>query len=110
MSTNVLNTKENRSIISIEDLRNLETLARLHVSDEDRKELVGEVSSIVNYISQIDDLDMGPVDNSAMIHSHKNVTRADEILSATFQSKKIILNDAPSVDANFIKVTQVIKK
>lgn len=112
MSKSIENKKAKEGILSldVDDIRNLETLARLNVSDESRDGLVYEVSSIVVYISQIDDLDMGAVDNSTMIHSHKNVTRADEIVSATAASKKVILDDAPLTDNGFIKVTQVIKK
>ena len=98
------------SIIDTEKIRHLETLARLHVSDINREELVHEVSSIVAYIGQIEALDLGSVDNSTMIHSHKNVTRIDIHIPSDEPSHKIILDNAPDIDNDFIKVKQVIKK
>lgn len=100
----------NKSTLGVEDIKNLELLARLHVSEGSRYSLVDEVSSIVQYIGQIDDLDLGIIDNSTMMHSHKNVTRSDEVNPTTTEGRQIILDDAPNKDADFIKVTQVIKK
>ncbi len=95
--------------LSIEDIKNLETLARLRVSDENRTALVSEVSSIIEYVGQINDLDLGTIDNSTIMHIHKNITRADNV-SELGSSRDIILEDAPKTEGQYIKVTQVIKK
>ena len=50
--------------ISIDDIKNLEHLARLKLTNENREKLLSEVASIVDYVGQIDDLDLGAIDNS----------------------------------------------
>ena len=45
--------------ISLEDIKHLETLARLRLGESNREKLLGEVASIVEYVGQINDLEMG---------------------------------------------------
>ena len=96
--------------ISIDDIKNLEHLARLKLTDENRQELLSEVGSIVDYVGQIDDLDLGAIDNSTLVHSHKNVTRVDQISSSDQGTLSLLLSNTPEQQDNFIKVKQVIKK
>lgn len=98
--------------ISIDDIKNLETLSRLRLGDEGRASLLGEISSIIEYVGHINDLDLGPVDNSTMLHAHKNVVREDvSVLPGSYQlQRNTILDNAPNRDGDFIKVKQVIKK
>ncbi len=98
-------------IIEIDDIKNLETLSRLKMSDQNRANLLGEISSIIEYVGQINDLDLGVVDNSAMLHAHKNVVRIDCIaLGISELQRNTILENAPNRQGDFIKVKQVIKK
>ncbi len=96
--------------ISIDDIKNLEHLSRLKLTSQNRDELLFEVASIVEYVGQINDLDLGSVDNSTLIHSHKNVIRIDEVYRSDEQMLDLLLNNAPEQQDNFIKVKQVIKK
>ena len=107
--------------ISLDDIKNLETLSRLRLSDESRQSLQGEISSIIEYVGHINDLDLGFVDNSTMMHAHKNVVREDTptILkyskdytdAESYQMQRnMILDNVPNRDGDFIKVKQVIKK
>lgn len=95
--------------LNIEDIKNLERLSRLKVSEENRSQIISEVSSVLDYVGQINDLDLGTIDNSTIMHIHKNITRADTV-SELGSSRDIILEDAPKTEGQYIKVTQVIKK
>ncbi len=107
--------------INIDDIKNLETLSRLRLSDDARQSLLGEISSIIEYVGQINDLDLGVVDNSAMLHAHKNVAREDA--SVAFNNfnfttetgsyrlqRDAMLENVANRQGDFIKVKQVIKK
>lgn len=104
--------------INIDDIKNLETLSRLRMSDDSRQSLLGEISSIIEYVGHINDLDLGVVDNSTMMHIHKNVVRPDytenqnnkDADSLYELQRNMILDNAPNKDGDFIKVKQVIKK
>ncbi len=96
--------------ISIDDIKNLETLSRLRLDDEGRASLLGEISSIIEYVGHINDLDLGVVDNSTMLHAHKNVVREDSHIISDELQRDMILDNVPNRQGDFIKVKQVIKK
>lgn len=102
--------------INIDDIKNLETLSRLRLSEDGRQSLLSEISSIIEYVGHINDLDLGFVDNSTMMHTHKNVVREDVLFvsgrvgNAYGLQRDMILDNAPNRYGDFIKVKQVIKK
>ncbi len=96
--------------ISIDDIKNLETLSRLRLSDEGRASLLSEISSIIEYVGHINDLDLGSIDNSTMLHAHKNVVREDSTSKPYELDRNMILDNVPNRQGDFIKVKQVIKK
>lgn len=96
--------------ISIEDIKNLETLSRLRLDEAGREKLAGEIRSIVDYVGLINDLDLGGVDNSQLYHAHKNITKTDDIIDCDESSKSIMMQNAIDIEGGFVKVSQVIKK
>ena len=96
--------------ISLEDIKHLETLARLRLGESNREKLLGEVASIVEYVGQINDLEMGEIDNSTLMHTHKNIVKPDLAAASGADTLRLILDNASAVDGTYIKVSQVIKK
>ena len=94
--------------ISIKDTEHIAKLSRLVLSEPEKKKFPKELSSILDYIEQLKEVNVNGVKPTAQVTGLTNITREDKVNQA--ESKKTreqILENAPMRDGDFVKVKSV---
>ena len=66
--------------ITREEINHLAELSNFDLSEEEKVALEGDLKNIIDYISQLDELDTEGVEPTYQVFEMENVWRADEIL------------------------------
>lgn len=90
-----------------EDLNNLATLSRLKLKEEDKPKILEQISSILGYVAEINDIEIKKGQGESK--EHINILR-DDIINADASSKNRdnILQNTKERAGDYVKVTQVI--
>ena len=94
-------------MISIKELEHLAHLSRIELSEDDKKSLLKEFDSILQYIDELKKVDVS-LDTEARVGAVKNVVRKDDSVDAPRVEKEIIMKDAPSTEGEYISVRKVL--
>lgn len=65
--------------INCENIKHLAELSNFSVSDAEVESLGGDLQNIINYISQLDELDVENIEPTYQVFEMENVWRDDEI-------------------------------
>jgi aspartyl-tRNA(Asn)/glutamyl-tRNA(Gln) amidotransferase subunit C len=96
--------------MNIKDVENLAELARIELSEDEKKGLLTDMGSILDYIKQIERVD---VQHSVLNSENCNVWREDlpagagEITSREF-SRELITEQFPDSQGGFLKVKKIL--
>ena len=101
-----------------EDLENVAMLSRLSLSNEEKDTFLGQMKEVLEYVGQVSEMASEGVENSGGVNYdkqfensiNKNTTREDNVLNEANSYIKILLADAPEIEGDFIKVSQVLDK
>ena len=93
--------------IKREDILHLAELSNFSISEEDVKRLGEDLSGIVRYISQLDELDTDGIEPTYQVFEMENVWRDDEILEQDASREELLALSKEVVD-NQIKVPKVL--
>ncbi len=88
-----------------EEIQKLGFLARIEVSEEDAVRFAGDMDNILNFLKQIESVDVSDV---TPVHRLKNITREDENPYEKGQFSDDLLAEAPEVQDGFIKVKKIL--
>lgn len=88
--------------LTLEQVNHVAELARLGLSDEERERLTTELSKILDYIDQLDQLDTSNVEPTAQVGGLVDVFREDEV--APSFPVEAALGNAPSSEGSYFKV------
>jgi aspartyl-tRNA(Asn)/glutamyl-tRNA(Gln) amidotransferase subunit C len=94
--------------LSTEEVRRIAALARLRLSSEEETRLSGELSAILDYVRQLEELDVSGVE--PMTHAlaaGETPFRADEVLPGL--SPDEALANAPARAGNCFQVPRIIE-
>ncbi len=92
--------------IDDEQVRRIAHLARLNLTDEEVQQLGSQLSSILDYMQTLDELDTDGIEPTAHPLPVRNVFREDETTASLGTSR--VLANAPATDAPFFKVPKVL--
>ena len=93
--------------ITREDIVKLAQLSSLSLSDTEVTDLQGDITNILSYVEQLDELDTTGVEPAYQVTGLKNITRPDRVeLSGV--SREDLLALAPESKNNQIKVPKVL--
>ena len=93
-------------------MENLAELARIELSEDEKKELLSDMKGILEYVKQIEKINVS-VKHSVFDTENCNVWREDlpavagETNSREF-SKKLIVDQFPDVQDGFLKVKKIL--
>jgi aspartyl-tRNA(Asn)/glutamyl-tRNA(Gln) amidotransferase subunit C len=90
--------------MNIKDVENLAELARIELSEEEKKELLTDMDSILDYVKQIEKVD---VKHSVLNNANFNVWREDKIEPREF-SHELITEQFPASQDGFLKVKKIL--
>ena len=82
------------------------TLARLALTIEEEEQFAGQLSGILEYVDQLDELDVTGIEPTTRAIDVVNVTRAD--VMRVYENREGLMESAPDRDENFFKVPKII--
>ena len=93
------------------DVTHVADLANLELTVEERKRMVRDLNSILDYIDRLNELDTAdvpPMTQAAAEASSANILRQDELRPSLLH--EAALRNAPESDGAFFEVPKVIEK
>ncbi|MFZ1019639.1 MAG: Asp-tRNA(Asn)/Glu-tRNA(Gln) amidotransferase subunit GatC [Minisyncoccia bacterium] len=90
--------------MNIKDVELLAELARIELSEEEKKDLLADMDSILGYVKVIEKID---VQHSVLNNATYNVWRPDEIMPREF-SHDLIISQFPDSKDGFLKVKKIL--
>lgn len=95
------------SKLTREDVLKLARLSRLKLSEEEINKFQTELSEILEYVEQLDQVDVTGLEPTYQVTGLKNIARKDEIIDYAAQPDALLKN-APAVQDNQFKVKRVL--
>ncbi|MFQ6002286.1 MAG: Asp-tRNA(Asn)/Glu-tRNA(Gln) amidotransferase subunit GatC [Candidatus Zixiibacteriota bacterium] len=92
--------------ITLKDVEYVANLAKLELSEEEKKRFQKELDNIIKYIDQLNDLDTENVPITSQVTFLQNVLREDKVVPSL--SSDEALANAPEKKDGFFKVPRVI--
>ncbi len=93
--------------LSRDDVLKLAQLARLDLSDDEVDEFAKELTEILHYVEQLQNVDVDGLSPTNHVTGLTNVTRKDEVKDYDYDPKDLLKN-VPKVEADQIKVKRMI--
>lgn len=93
--------------VSADEVRTLARLSNLRLSSEEEKNLEEDISNILGYVEQLDELDTDRVEPTYQVTGLKNVWREDEIIEEVVAREQLLALAAESKN-NQVKVPRVL--
>lgn len=88
-------------------VRNIAFLARIEVPEEELDHLAGELSNIIGFVEQLQELDTDGVAPMTSVAAITLPQRADAVTDGGYQDK--VLANAPEADDGFFLVPKVVE-
>ncbi|MEK7167274.1 MAG: Asp-tRNA(Asn)/Glu-tRNA(Gln) amidotransferase subunit GatC [Patescibacteria group bacterium] len=93
--------------LTIKEVEYVAKLAQLKLTDQEKEKFAKQLSSILEYVKQLDEIDTKNIEPTNQIIGLQNIIREDEINPIEIEQKKL-LQCAPDVENNFIKIPAVL--
>ena len=100
-------------MLSEKEVKHIAQLARIKLSDEEEKRLSKDLSSILDYVAQLNEVDTEGVEPLYQAGGAVNQTRADEQtgwFNLLADDKDRLVGQAPHLENRFIKVKSVLRR
>ena len=94
--------------VSTEDVQQIAALSRLELSKADVEKYQAELSSILDYVEQIEKVDTKNVEPTAQVTGLVDVVRAD-IKNPSTLTRDEIFSNTPDAQNGYIKVKSVLE-
>ena len=95
-----------KRMITQKDIEKLAELGRIELAESEKKELTSDIESILEYISQIQEVVSGEVVSEA--GAHRNVMREDIEPHEKGMFTESLLSAAPKREGNYVKVKKIL--
>ena len=92
--------------MQLSDVQHLATLARLDISEDEQKALLGDLTAILGYIEQINTADISLDIN--MNPEQRNVVREDVVTNTPGSHTDVLIKEVPSSVDGFVKVKKIL--
>ena len=93
--------------ITQKDVDYVARLARMHISDEQKETLTGDMAAIINIADKLNEIDKNGVIPLALAINASNVFRSDEIKPS--YSRDELLKNAPEANAGCYSVPKIVE-
>lgn len=90
-----------------EDVKHVAKLSRLELTNEELETYSEQLSSILDFVDKLNEVDTDGVEPTAQVTGLKNVLRKDEITPSLSQDEA--LSSSNNAENGYVKVTAVIK-
>ncbi|MEM9805691.1 MAG: Asp-tRNA(Asn)/Glu-tRNA(Gln) amidotransferase subunit GatC [Cyanobacteria bacterium P01_D01_bin.56] len=93
-------------MIDLEQVRKVALLARLDLTEAEEQQFTEQLSGILDYVQQLDELNTEDIEPTTRAIELSNITRQDEL--DTFADRESILDNAPEREDDFFKVPKIL--
>ncbi|BAB74891.1 Asp-tRNA(Asn)/Glu-tRNA(Gln) amidotransferase subunit GatC [Anabaena sp. FACHB-709] len=93
-------------MIDREQVRKVALLARLELTPEEEEQFTTQLGSILDYVEQLNELDVSNVPPTARAIDVSNITREDNL--QPYADREAILSSAPEQEGEFFKVPKIL--
>ena len=94
--------------LSIKKVEHLSSLARIKLTKKEKEKFSQNLSSILEYVEQLQEVDTKSIEPISQITGLENVVRNDEIEESDEITKKELLDNVPEKERGFVKVKRVL--
>ena len=95
--------------LSKQSVEHIAQLARLGLAKEETERYAGQLSSILDYVETLQQVDTEGVEPTAQVTGLENVMRDDVIVAAESGVKADLLKQAPAVENGLVKTKSVFE-
>ncbi|OIO47483.1 MAG: Asp-tRNA(Asn)/Glu-tRNA(Gln) amidotransferase GatCAB subunit C [Candidatus Portnoybacteria bacterium CG06_land_8_20_14_3_00_39_12] len=95
----------NKNQISIEEVGRVAQLARIELTSAEKEKFSRDLSAILDYVDQLDEIDVSTVAPTSQVTGLKNVLRQDVVVG--FDQAQLLVRLASTSQENYIKVKSV---
>lgn len=92
-----------------EQIEHIAKLSRLELSDEEIMRYGEQLTGILNYVSQLSEVDTGQIEPTAQVTGLKDVFREDEIKEWDENEVDLALADSPDKEGRFVRVKRILE-
>jgi aspartyl-tRNA(Asn)/glutamyl-tRNA(Gln) amidotransferase subunit C len=96
------------SKLSISDLEHIAKLARIELTDEEKKIFLPQLESVIEYLDILNEVDTNNIKPTYQVNNLSNVLRTDEIKESL--PVELATSTAAKIKDNYFEVTATIKK
>ena len=93
-------------MIDLEQVRKVALLARLELTEEEEQQFTEQLSGILDYVQQLDELNTDNIEPTTRAIEMSNITRQDDL--DPFAGRESILDIAPDREDDFFKVPKIL--
>lgn len=95
--------------LTIPEVEHIAKLARIELTDEEKKKFARQLSAILDYVAQLKEVDTSQVEPTAQVTGLENVTREDVVQGCDKKTRDKILDALPAREDDFVKVKAVFE-
>lgn len=95
-------------LISEKDVEHVADLARLALSESEKKQFTGELNSILGYVKEIEEVQIDNYQKFDHYNLQENKLRKDELNEVSDEEKEAIREIFPQREGNSLKVKEVL--
>ncbi|MEM9244898.1 MAG: Asp-tRNA(Asn)/Glu-tRNA(Gln) amidotransferase subunit GatC [Cyanobacteria bacterium P01_F01_bin.153] len=92
--------------ISLDEVRKVALLSRIALTDDEEERFAAQLNDILDYVEQLNELDVEGVEPTTRAIDVSNVMRQDA--HSTYENREGLLNNAPDRDEDFFKVPKIL--
>lgn len=96
-------------MLSIQQVEHIAKLARLELTREEKEMYVSQLSSILDYVEKLNEVNTNGVEETSQVTGLINATREDEPRVAPKELVEGILSNAPDKEEGLFKVKSVFE-
>lgn len=97
-------------MISKEEVKHMAKLARLGLTEPEIEKFQKELSSILDYIEKLKEVDIKNVEPTSHALKIENVFREDTVLKSDIEKVKKLIKAFPERENTFLKVKSIFRK
>lgn len=99
---------EEQDIISREEVEHIAELSRIELTETEVEKFAKEISDVLVYVKQLQEVDTSQVDPIAQVTGMTNVFREDVLEDSGEEAKAIISQNYPDSQDGYIRVKQIL--
>lgn len=96
-------------MINKETVDHIAKLARIKLTEKEEEKFADDLSSILDYIDKLNEVDTKNVKPIQQITELDNITRGDVVTNNQQKTRNQILEQAPEIKDNYFKVPKILE-